>query len=379
MNDSKINKFLLVTGDFPPIKGGISTLLYELWKRIPPESALVVTPKSQGSDEFDRQQKFKIVRTVYSPRYLTPLILAITSIILIRKEDIKALLCGEVMTAGLSGYLCKILFGRKYFVYLHGSEFREYRGLWFLLISLILKNANKVITNSFFSKREFLRNLDISEEKVMVLSPGVDTLRFHPEVDISNVINKYNLKNKKILLTVSRLEENKGIDKMIKLLPGIRQRFPEVIYLIVGKGPEEDYLKDLVADVSPEGIIFAGEVTDRDLPEYYVAADMFILLTQEVPTRGFVEGFGIVFLEASACGKPIISGRTGGAVEAIVDTQTGFLVDPSNDKEITEAIEKLLTDRELGRKLGRQGRKRMVEEFSWEKKLPKLMELLNRL
>jgi hypothetical protein len=106
--------FLLVTGDFPPVKGGISTLLYELWKRMPPKSSLVVTCKSQGCDEFDRQQKFKIVRIICLSRYIRPLILAIVSIILVWKGNIKALLCGELMTTGLSGYLCKILFGKIY-------------------------------------------------------------------------------------------------------------------------------------------------------------------------------------------------------------------------------------------------------------------------
>lgn len=379
MNNSKIDKFLLVTGDFPPIKGGISTLFYELWKKIPSESSLVVTPKFQGNREFDRQQKFKIVRTIRSPRYLRPLILAIASIILIQRENIKAILCGEVMTAGLSGYLCKILFSRKYFVYFHGSEFRKYKGLWLLLIFSIVKNADKIIVNSFFSKRECLRNLNISEQKITILTPGVDTLRFHPELDNSNIIKRHNLKNKRILLTVARLEENKGIDKMIKLLPRIRQRFPEVIYLIVGKGCKERYLRDLASKVSPEGIIFASEVSDGDLPRYYAAADIFILLTQEVPRRGFIEGFGIVFLEASACEKPIVSGRTGGAVEAVVDMQTGLLVDVSNDEEIIEAVEKLLTDRNLGRRLGRQGRERVVREFSWEKKSQELIGLLDRL
>lgn len=378
MGNSKFSKFLLVTGDFPPIKGGISTLLYELWKRMPPESSLVVTPKSQGYNEFDRQQNFKIVRVICLSRYVRPLILAITSIMLVWKENVKVILCGELMTAGLSGYLCKILFGKRYFVYLYGSEFHSHRGLWLLLNSLVLKNADRIIVISFFVKQECLKNLNLSQEKITILTPGMDTLRFHPGIDSSDVIKRYGLKDKKVLLSVSRLTEDKGVAKMIELLPRIRQRFPETVYLIVGEGPREKYLRNLASKTETEAIIFAGKVDDKDLPAYYVAADIFILLNKEMPRRGLVEGFGIVFLEASACKKPIISGKSGGTVEAVLDGQTGFLVNPYDDEEVIKRIEDLLTDKFLGAELGKQGRERTVKEFSWEKKSQELIKLLNR-
>ncbi len=378
MKDTKVDKFLLVTGDFPPVKGGISTLLYELWKRIPPERSLVLTLKSPGCMEFDRQQRFKIVRTVRWPRYLRPLFLAVKSIMLIRKENIKVLLCGQSMTAALSGYLCKILFGREYFVYFYGPELRKYKGLWPSLISLLLKKADKIIAVSFFSKKEILKKVNLTEEKIIVLTPGVDTLRFHPEVDSLGVKERHNLKDRRVLLTVSRLDTNKGIDKMIKLLPAIRKKFPGVTYLIVGGGSEENYLKNLAAKITPESVIFVGEVSDRDLPAYYAVADMFILLTREVLKGNLVEGFGIVLLEASASQKPIIAGRTGGVLEAVVDKQTGLLVDPSNDKEIIKAIEKLLIDKSLAAKLAKEAREMVVRDFSWQKKSQRLMELLNR-
>jgi len=179
------------------------------------------------------------------------------------------------------------------------------------------------------------------------------------------------LQGKQVIMTVGRLDERKGHDMVIRAVRLLVERFPQLVYMIVGKGREEQRLKGLAEDLSiGERIIFTGFVTDEALPDYYRLCDVFVLPNRETEDnkqmRGDYEGFGVVFLEASACGKPVIAGKSGGSGEAVVDGVTGLLVDPKSESEIANAIERILSDNEFAGRLGMDGRRRAEKEFDWK-------------
>ena len=369
------DKILLITGDFPPVIGGISTFFYELCKKS--QNIIVLTKKNRDEAEkqFDSAQEFKILRIRTFHKSLQPFIFAINAFRIVKKEKIDTLICGQFLIPGLSGYLIRILLKKPYYVHTYGPEFREHK-LYTPLLKLILNSAAKVISISNFAKDRLLKQ-NIPHSKIEVLTPGVDIHRFNPHLNAEEIIQKHNLYDKKVLLTASRLDVNKGIDKMINLMPEILRKYPNAVYIIVGKGPEERYLKKLASNSSKENIIFVGEVSDKTLPLYYASCDVFILPTREVPSKGYIEGFGIVFLEASACGKPIVAGRAGGSSEAVTDKTTGFVVDSKNEKEILSSVEKLLEDKNLRDRMGSSGRMRVENEFNWDIKRKQFMNIIS--
>jgi len=367
------DKVLLITGDFLPVKGGISTLFFEICNKI--NSIMVLTKKSRNDEAFDSLQKFKIRRIRTFHKYLQPLCFGLNAFRTVKKEKIDKLICGQLLIPGLSGYLIQKFLKIPYYVHVYGPEFKEHK-IFSPLLKRILKSATKIITISNFARVQLIKQ-DISSSKIEILTPGVDTARFNPNLNADKILRKHNLYNKTVLLTVSRLDMNKGIDKMIYLMPEILRKYPNAVYLIVGTGPEEQYLKKLAAKSSKESIIFTGEVPDEELPLYYASCDVFVLLTRKVPKKGFVEGFGIVFLEASACGKSIIAGRAGGSAEAVEDQITGLVVNPHNDSEILSSLEKLLKDDNLRNKLGSNGRMRIENEFNWNIKSQEFMDIIS--
>ncbi|MDP3014188.1 MAG: glycosyltransferase family 4 protein, partial [Candidatus Subteraquimicrobiales bacterium] len=178
----------------------------------------------------------------------------------------------------------------------------------------------------------------------------------------------YNLENKNTILTVASLIfPYKGHDRVIKALPQVLKKLPNTVYLIVGDGPRRKSLENLVKELRlEENIIFTGFVASENLVKYYHACDVFIMPSSEDKSKGYVEGFGLVYLEANACGKPVIGGRCGGILDAIIDGITGLLVEPLNIDEIARALIKILEDRNYSKLLGENGRERAIREFNWE-------------
>jgi len=170
-----------------------------------------------------------------------------------------------------------------------------------------------------------------------------------------------------VILTVGRLIERKGHDIVIRAMARLASEFPAARYVVVGDGPRGPYLRDLVASVAlQDRVVFVGEVRKEDLPLYYQAADVFAMVSRARERQGDVEGFGLVYLEAGACAKPVVAGRSGGVPDAVVDGVTGLLVSPESVEEVADALARLLRDRELAAKLGQAGRQRVEREMNWE-------------
>lgn len=302
------------------------------------------------------------------------------SFCLIIGRKISVIICGVPFSIGLIGLMFKKVMKIPYCVFCYGGEYGKFksRKMQFRLLERILQSASITITNSEYTSQE-VKGFSIEPGKVVKLTPGVDTDRFRPGLDCSELREKLGLEDKKVLLTVSRLAKRKGIDTVISALPSIRELFPNVVYLVVGKGKEENYLKSLARERRLEkNVIFAGYVPDDELPKYYNLCDIYVMPNRETTDWDVIEGFGISFIEASACGKPAVGGVSGGAGEAVEDKKTGVLVNGEDVRMVAQTIIQLLGDEAYASQLGRSGRRRAEKEFRWENRAEKLEEICRR-
>jgi phosphatidylinositol alpha-1,6-mannosyltransferase len=270
----------------------------------------------------------------------------------------------------LADPLCRL--APRYVQAVHGSEVLS------LLISgsprdLLLRRMFRLVTgrvDTFVAlgahQGLLLKRLAVDERRIVESPEGVDVSRFE-NVDgevVAEVRDRHRLQGRRVLLTVSRLVERKGHDMVIRALPAILDAAPDTIYLVVGGGPRAGFLRELAEETGvAASVVFCGAVPDGELAAYYTASDVFVMPSREVD--GDVEGFGITFMEAAACGKPSVGGRTGGVAEAIVDGETGLLVDPTSTDDIARAAISLLADADLASRMGTAGKRRVVTDFQY--------------
>jgi len=269
--------------------------------------------------------------------------------------------------------------GKGYFLWVYGGETRRdffKNKIVAFLGRKILRDADLVITISPVISREFM---DYGL-KVVEIIPGVDTERFHPGAKNNGLLDQWRLYDKRVLLTCGRLVERKGHDKVLEALVRVLEEAPNTVYLIVGDGPYRDSLKEITRKYGLNDFVrFVGLVDDCQLPDYYNLCDLFVMPNRVVGSRGTatysVEGFGMVFIEAAACGKPVIGGDSGGAVSAIDRDRNGFLVPPGDSANLAEKIITLLKDSALYEKFSRNGLLH-AKNFTWERSVERLRPYL---
>lgn len=363
-------RILLATNDFPPKVGGIQTCCYQLAKNLTllGEEVTVLAPRVEGDLGFDRKQNFRITRV------RNKLSLYGTFFSVLRREKAERILIGHRANYARLASWANLFWKIPYVIIVYGGEIllpTSSRS-----IKKNFKRAKKVIAISHFTKKKLIE-IGIPEKKIVVIHLGVDPARFNPDLDSSPIRKKYNLEGKKVILTASRLVRHKGHQNVLKALPQVLKKVPNLVYLIIGKGEEEGILKEIVKDLKlEERVLFAGEIVE-ELPLYYAACDLFVMPSYEIKERGDVEGFGITYLEANACGKPVIGGRSGGVTDAVIDGETGLLVDPLNINQIAKAMVKLLTNPEFARKLGGEGRRRVERELNWQEIAKKIKGIIH--
>lgn len=378
---------LLITDTYVPRIGGRENYYHNLFSRFPADQVVVVTPDLIGDyQSFDRDYNLPILRiSDISRKWFAwgrpgrfKWLREIGGICW--KYNIDVVHCGLAIPDGLSGWFLQKTLGIPYIVYTHGKEILEYcqHPKWSKYLDVVLASASRVVCNSNYTG-EILKQVGVPEEKIVRICPGVDVSHWIVEPDSARVqaLQKlHELENRPVILTVTRLIERKGCDQVIEAMPNILSRFPEAVYLIVGEGPERDRLETLRNQLGlTKSVIFAGAVSDQDLRAYYSLANLFAMISRQPPGSHEVEGFGIVYLEANACGLPVVAGNSGGVPDAVVDGKTGYLVDPFSSEAVASAILRLLENPELGQEMGYFGRERAAKEFSWSEISDRLQQL----
>ena len=378
-----MRRFLFITSDFPPTVSGISTHYYNLLVHLPADKITVLAPWVEGCEEFDRKAPFRIVRKRCDRRSTTRakfsrmLSLCAAAFGICMRDPIQAVHCGQVISNGAFGWLMKKFLGLPYYIYLHGGDGELLRRFAFVntLIRMLINGSERTFTNSESTRSEFI-GLGARPQKLKVVNPSVDPTVFTPRKGRSRIRRKFGLEGKKVVLTVARLGIIKGHDRIISAMSDVVKAVPNAVYLIAGSGPEQPRLEKLVDERGVrDHVIFAGYVPDEELPEYYAACNVFAMTSIIVPNHD-IEGFGIVYLEASGCAKPVVGSRTGGIAEAVADGESGLLVDPHNPVEVAETLIRLLKNDRLARRLGRQGRARVERSFSWARSAARLQSFL---
>ena len=373
-------KPLLINFDFPPIVSGISSLFYNLFKELDLAQTIVLAPKLKNDEVIDKNYPLKVLRysTFFGLKAIRIIALIPYVFTCIVKLRINILICAVPLSLGFIGLLFNKIKKIPYIVFYYGGELDKYRKnpIAFSALKTILRNATRIVTISDYTSDE-VSEYGVDKKKVFKIIPGVDFKKFRPSLNCEKIKVQFDLENKRVLLTVARLARRKGIDSVIEALNEVIKEDDNVTYVIVGKGRDENYLKKLVKDKGLEKyVIFAGSVSDFDLPLYYNACDIYVMPNKKTVGGEILEGFGISFVEAAACAKPVIGGITGGVREAVLDGKTGLLVDPNNIKLLSESILKLLRNKDYANDLGQTGRQWVEAEFAWSTRALALKELL---
>jgi phosphatidylinositol alpha-1,6-mannosyltransferase len=367
-------RVLVVTNDFPPRVGGVQQYVWNLTRFLPHEDVAVLAPNWPGWRAHDADQPFPVHRWPAEFLWPTP-DLAARVRSLVGEHGADVVLFGHGFPLPLLGGM---LDGSARSVALtHGAE------VWLGRMPGVaaamrtgLARAREVTAVSKYTARR-IRRLLPEGAPLSVLYPGVDEGRFSPQVGGQQVRERHGLDDRPVVLCVSRLVPRKGQDVLIRALPLIQRLVPDAALLLVGDGPYRPTLESMAAGAAAGLVVFAGEVTAEELPSYYSACDVFAMPCRSRWAGLEVEGFGIVFLEAAAAGKPVVAGRSGGAGEAIVDEATGLLVEGSEPKAVALAVARLLSDRPMAERMGAAGRARVEAEFTWERRSARLSAVLS--
>lgn len=374
-----MKKLLITTIEFPPQKGGIANYLAGLAGALPADKAVVLASKSYGAENFDSHQSYKIYRKNLFSKFIWPKWLPLLFNLwrTARREKAEAILVGQVLPVGTAAMILNKFLRLPYFVSCHGMDIltvaenpRKKN-----LMNKILEQASGVIANSEFTKNKLIK-LGVLENKIVVIYPCVAKKDGIAPDKILEIKNRLGLADKKIILTVGRLVARKGQDKVIEAMPKILEKIPNAIYVVVGDGPEREKLQASSFKLqSDDNVLFTGEISEEKKSAFYQLCDLFIMIPRQIGAD--VEGFGTVYLEANQFEKPVVAGRSGGVAEAVVDGVTGLIVDPENVNQIAGAVIKILSDENLAKNFGEQGRERVEKEFGWEVWVVKLEKIIN--
>jgi phosphatidylinositol alpha-1,6-mannosyltransferase len=297
----------------------------------------------------------------------------------IRDEKIDVVCIGDLVYGGWLVVPLKRLLGLKVVIYIHGEEIttRSSGSLFDRLRSFFLSKADAVVAVSQFTKRELVAIMGVDPERVTLIPNGVDQTRFFPS-DAAATRQRLGLENCRVVLSVGRLVERKGFDRVIDAMAQVVLVDPGVQCVIAGTGPLLKALEMLVREWRLEANVrFLGAVSDDELRDLYSLADVFVLPNRQM-SDGDTEGFGLVFLEANACGTPVVAGNAGGAIDAVQDGVNGLNVDGRDASQIARAILRLLDDRELRARLTAGGVE-AAAAASWRARTDRFLELCDRL
>jgi phosphatidylinositol alpha-1,6-mannosyltransferase len=380
-----MRKTLIVTNDFPPRPGGIQAFLHNMALRLDPDRLVVYASTWKRGHEgreataaFDAEQPFTVVRDATTMLLPTP---AATrrAVGLLREHGCTSVWFGAAAPLGLMAPALRRAGAERLVATTHGHE-----AGWAQLPAArqLLRRIGEG-TDTLTYLGEYTRSRIASAltpqaaARMTQLPPGVDEKTFHPESGGAEVRARLGLTDRPVVVCVSRLVRRKGQDTLIQAMPRILAKEPDAVLLIVGGGPYEKDLRRLAHETGVAGSVrFTGAVPWSELPAYYGAGDVFAMPCRTRRGGLDVEGLGIVYLEASATGLPVVAGDSGGAPDAVLDGETGWVVRGGAPEEAADRITTLLADAELRRRMGERGRRWVEEKWRWDLLAEKLKTLL---
>jgi phosphatidylinositol alpha-1,6-mannosyltransferase len=297
-----------------------------------------------------------------------------------RREGARVICLGDLVYGGWLVFPLRYLFGYKILLYVHGEEVttRGGGGLFDRWRARFLAHAHGVIAVSRFTRDALVRLMGTDPGKITLIPNGVDTDRFKPRPPRAGTAERHGVVGRRVILSVGRLVGRKGQDRLVEAMPAILEACPDAHLLIVGEGPFRPALESLIAlhDLQSR-VTLLGEVDDAALADLYAQAELFAMPNRDMPD-GDTEGFGLVFLEANACGKPVVSGRAGGVPDAVRDGVNGLAVNGENIGDIAQAVSRLLQDGALYRRLA-EGGLEAAGKSDWKNRAAMFLAVCDRL
>ena len=376
-------QILCITNDFGPRAGGIETFVIGLIERLPKNSVIVYTSSQAGSDTFDKAwlDDFGVEVIRDKSKVLLPSLRVGRAVRKIARErSISTVFFGAAAPLGLLSQGLRRAGVARIVALTHGHEVwwaKVWPFSW--AIRRIGSGVDHLTYLGSYTQSQISRSLSKRAQNAMVkIAPGIDTDHFAPQESASQLRAELGLTDKKVIVSVGRLVHRKGQDTLVEALPAILSSVPDAHLIFVGEGPYKDYLVKRASELKvTQAITFIGRIQYAQLPRYICVGDIFAMPSRSRLAGLEVEGLGIVYLEASACGLAVIGGKSGGAPDAVLEGETGFAVDGTSPQEVASAAIKLLNDPALAQQMGARGRKWIIEEWRWEIWSQRFAALLN--
>lgn len=372
--------------DFPPLRGGISRVSQGLAEALNKKHPTIVLTAFHKFRQHQNHVIHAPVVRIPGPPFVREILSFLFLLTLTYRKRLKIVVCMHWFPLAFISHLLWLFTKTPYVVYAHGSDFvhdsitfkRAIKKFFRPIKRVVFNYAAYVLTVSNFTKQLLLED-KIENNNIIVFHNAVDTQFFKPGPKSNLLLNNKTTPNGPIILTVGRLDLHKGHDTVLKAMKILLEEFPRLTYLIVGTGPNEEYLTQLIKEFElNDHVKLLPEISDDLLPSIYQHCDIFVMPSRHLQNRtDLLEGFGVVFLEAAACGKPAIGTHTGGIPEAVLDGKTGILVNPDSVEELVRAIRRLLIDKPLAHLLGQNARKRTEKEANWEVTAERFLSLLS--
>ena len=369
---------VIPTADYPPIEGGISTVALQVSRQLAAmgHSVTVVAPWFPGQERFDETEPVTVLRySGYNTGWLRFFPMLAATWPRLRKADL--VLAINIAYGGLIGRLATRVHGTPYAAFAYAYEFLKFRQRSVLgsLLCSVYARARAVVAISAFT-RDNLVAFGVDPARIETIHPGAPPARILSEEELRELRYKYVLDSDRVVLAVGRFIPRKGHVTLLRAFPRILEQFPDTKLVLVGQGP---CVRDAAYAAHDLGIrdrvLLPGRVSDDDLAGLYQTCDVFALPTGQ-DGKGQVEGFGLVFAEAHAYGKSVVAGRSGGVVDAVIDRETGLIVEPDQPEAVADAVIRLMGDPELARQLGENGRRRVETELNWQRFTERLLEAI---
>lgn len=370
--DERSLPLLMVTELFLPTKGGTAVSFDDDFRRLGGKSVHIVTAAVPGDSDFDHDHPNSVHRLVLERwSWLRPESLLMygrllgASLRLAMRGRFAAVLAGRALPEGLVAWATARLHGCKLLIYAHGEELTGWgRGRKFRTMCFALRRADHVLANSDFTRDTLISLIGVRPDRIVMTYPTVDVERFRPGLPFEDLRAGIALSTaQSLILSVGRLQPRKGFDQVIRSLPGLLARGIDVHYALIGIGDDFDRLVGLARELGiSERLHLLGHVEPADLPRWYNACQVFAMPNRDID--GDTEGFGLVFMEANGCAKPVIAGRAGGTGSAVEDGLNGLRVDGEQVAAVEEGLAQLLSDPTSARRMGEAGRARTASRFT---------------